>query len=153
MFTLATHHHTVNIPAALLNADIPTSIHSALYTDVEGKTLNSTYILLVLEILHISEGHITLTGDITFKVKFKSLNLEIKNGMVVEAKIAEVNQMGLFAHIGPVSIFVSHYQIPSSLRDNLTVGSGVRLRVKGVRYENGISVVGTLNEEFLGVVL
>lgn len=153
MFIKENRTHTVIIPACDMSANIRKSIMNRLYDDVEGVTLNDSYILAVLKIIFISEGVITNNGDISFRVKYQALSIQIINDSVIEARVIEVNSMGMFAQIGPINLFVSHHQIPSNVKENIMVSSLVRLRVKGVRYDNGLSVVGSLNEEYLGVVL
>lgn len=152
MFIKETRTQTVIIPSAALSSNIRQSIVTKLYNDVEGKTFNNSYIILVLSISYISEGSITNSGDISFKVTYQALSVQIVTNSIIEARVIEVNSMGLFAQIGPVNLFVSHHQIPMNVKQNLMVSSIVRLRVKGVRYDNGLSVVGSLNEEYLGVV-
>lgn len=153
MFIKESRTHTVIIPACDMSMNIRQSIINRLYKDVEGITLNDSYIVSVLNILFISEGILTNNGDISFKVKYQALSIQIINDSVIEARVIEVNSMGMFAQIGPVNLFVSHHQIPLNVKENIMVSSLVRLRVKGVRYSNGLSVVGSLNEEYLGVVL
>lgn len=153
MFVKKILNHTVNIPSNFLSSSLSQIILSQLYFDVENKTYNDHYLLLVLKIITISEGKIKINGDIIFKITYQALCLEIENNYILESKVIEINNMGIFTNIGPINIFVSHHQIPVNVKESIILGSVVRLRVKGVRYDNGISVVGSLNEEYLGVIL
>ncbi|KRH94846.1 DNA-directed RNA polymerase subunit E' [Pseudoloma neurophilia] len=153
MFIKELRDHTINISSSLITSNIRQSILTKLYQDVEGATFNNSYILLVLTINNISEGRITNNGDIAFIINYTALSLQLQENTVIETRVLELNQMGLFSRIGPISIFISNHQIPINVKENLMNSSLIRLRVKGVRYNNGLSVVGSLNEEYLGVVL
>lgn len=153
MFIKETRSHVVTLPASKLSTSIQSSILSLLYTDLESTTTAPTFILTILRVESIGDGVITTTGAIEFKVDFECVSINILPDMIIECKVVEVNAMGLFAQIGPVNLFVSHHQVPQAVKENVMEGSVVRMRVKGVRYDKGVSVVGSLNEEYLGVVL
>ncbi|WFD44555.1 DNA-directed RNA polymerase II subunit [Malassezia psittaci] len=83
----------------------------------------------------------------------------------MDALVTNVNKMGFFAEVGPLSIFVSSHLLPIdykfqpdanppefvSATDNIVKGRKVRLRIVGTRVDaNEIFAIGTMKEDYLG---
>ena len=61
--------------------------------------------------------------------------------------------MGYFASVGPLSIFISNYQIPSTTLEEIGNNSVVRLKIIGTKIDSTkVYAIGTLNYDFLGVI-
>lgn len=155
MFYISHLSHTIHLPPPYFNTDLPTSVRSHLLSQVEGICSNDHgFVLCVLSINTIGEAILNNMGSVLFKVNYTALTLKPRCNEVLEVKVNEINKMGIFARIGPLSIFVSNYQIPSTLHESIKKDTLVRLRIIGVKIDkNEMYAVGTINEEYLGVVL
>lgn len=151
--------YIINIKQSLLlepsaySYDIEKTLCNRLVLTVEGScTSEYGYIITVLSILDISEGVIQHSGETVFEVKYKALVLKVNKGDVVDAIVSETNKMGIFATVGPLTIFISNYQIPNTM-NALSKNSLLRLKIIGTMVEaTRIFAIGTLNEDFLGAI-
>jgi len=88
-------------------------------------------------------------------------------GEVLDATVNSINKMGFFATAGPLQLFVSNHLIPEEFEfdtsnepayvtaegERIVPGSEVRVRIVGTRVDaNEIFAVGTMNEDFLGLL-
>ena len=152
MFQIATLTHTIQINPSDFNSNIQSHIHQSLIKQVEGICLPTGYIVAVLSITEIGEANLQLSGEAEFIVNYKCLKLIIKKDDIVLAIVNETNKMGVFASVGPVTIFISNYQLPATFVA-IKKGSVVRLKVLGVKVEKGqLFAIGTINEDYLGVI-
>ncbi|KAI8472565.1 MAG: putative DNA-directed RNA polymerase II 19 kd polypeptide rpb7 [Monoraphidium minutum] len=128
------------------------------------------YIVCVTAINAISKGKIRSDGSglATFRVTFGCVTFRPFKGEVLDCIVTSVNKMGFFAEAGPLQIFVSSHLIPedyeySSANDAAYVSrhdgvrieerAEVRVRIVGVRIDAAeLFCIGTVNEDFLGVI-
>jgi len=109
---------------------------------------------------------------VTFPVKFGAVVFRPFKGEVLDAKVTVVNKLGFFAEVGPLSVFVSKYLIPTDMRFDpqsnppsyvsqvsdeqpmrVTVASEVRLKLIGMRIDaSEIFAIGSIKEDYLGVL-
>ncbi|WFD17192.1 DNA-directed RNA polymerase II subunit [Malassezia arunalokei] len=134
------------------------------------------YIIKVVSILDVGQGKIMPgTGLAEFRSRYQAIVLKPFNGEVIDAKITNVNKMGFFAEVGPLSIFVSSHLLPidykfqpdanppeftSPTDQNLVKGRRVRVRIVGTRVDANEIVrachspsqfaIGTMKEDYLG---
>lgn len=146
-------------------------LRNKLLTDVEGTcTGQFGYIVCVLDCMSIDIGRgrvIPTSGSAEFEVKYRAVVWKPFKGEVVDGIVTDVNKMGIFADVGPINVFISVQNIPSTLKytpennppayaseeENVTKGSTVRLKIVGTAtYVNAINVIGSINEDYLGVV-
>ncbi|TBU01392.1 subunit Rpb7 of DNA-directed RNA polymerase II [Hamiltosporidium magnivora] len=136
--------------------------------DILRKTLTSSvegtcsgeygYIISVLSIDKIGSGRITNNGYAVFSVLYQALVLKPLKGEIIDASIVETNDMGIFAGVGPLTIFISNYQIPKMLLKGsegggLEKNSNIRLKIIGTKVEaTRIYAIGTINEYYLGLI-
>lgn len=140
-----------------------------LLNDVEGKcTGQFGYIVCVLDYMKINVGKgkvISGTGMAEFDVKYSAIVWKPFKGEVVDGVVTDVNKMGFFAEVGPLSVFVSTHLIPSNMKFDPTAnppayqnsdeiiekGTRIRLRIVGTRTDvNEIYAIGSINEDYLG---
>ncbi|KAJ3546681.1 hypothetical protein NMY22_g1948 [Coprinellus aureogranulatus] len=124
-------------------------LESKLYADVEGTCSGQFgYIIAVVSILDIGKG-----------MPFK--------GEVVDGVVNNVNKMGFFADVGPLTVFVSHQLIHPDMRFDpnsnppsfasedqiIEKNTRVRLKIVGTRVDaTEIFAIGTIKEDHLGVI-
>ncbi|WFD05553.1 DNA-directed RNA polymerase II subunit [Malassezia vespertilionis] len=119
------------------------------------------YIIKVVSVLDVGQGKVVPnTGLAEFKSKYQAIVLKPFVGGMSRSP-----QMGFFAEVGPLSIFVSSHLLPidykfqpdanppefTSPTDKLVKGRKVRLRIVGTRVDaNEIFAIGTMKEDYLG---
>jgi DNA-directed RNA polymerase II subunit RPB7 len=136
-----------------LGQNIQSFIHEYLHKKVEGTCTSFGYIVSVLGIVGISEGKILLSGHVSFDVEYRAVVLKPENGEVIDAPIVSSTEMGYFASVGPLSIFISNYQIPNTILEEIGDNSIVRLKIIGTKIDSSkVYAIGTLNDDFLGVI-
>lgn len=153
MFYKTKLSESIAIQPSQYTKDIRKSVTSTLYATIEGRcTHEYGYIISVLGDIEIGEGSIQQTGVTVFDVNYEALVLKVDKEEVIDAIVVETNNMGVFAQMGPVRIFVSNYQMmPTAVpiqRNDL-----LRLRVIGVKVDaKQIFAIGSTKEDFLGVI-
>ncbi|WFC96574.1 DNA-directed RNA polymerase II subunit [Malassezia brasiliensis] len=135
--------------------------------DVEGTcTGKYGYIIKVVSIMDVGQGRVIPgTGLAEFRSRYQAIVLKPFNGEVMDALVTNVNKMGFFAEVGPLSIFVSSHLLPIDYKfqpdanppefvspsDNIVKGRKVRIRIVGTRVDaNEIFAIGTMKEDYLG---
>lgn len=153
MFYVKHFVHHLNLAPSSLGPSIHTLIQDDLIKKVEGTCSSTGYIISVLRIDSISHGKILLSGQVAFAISYQALVLCPQKGEVVDAPIISTSKLGLFANVGPLSIFISNYQIPQNLIEELGNNIVVRLRIIGMKIDaKRVYAIGTLNDDCLGVV-
>ncbi|ANB12911.1 DNA-directed RNA polymerase II subunit RPB7 [Sugiyamaella lignohabitans] len=130
-------------------------LKNKLLADVEGTcTGQFGYIICVMDGMKIDVGKgrvIPSTGSAEFEVKYRAIVWRPFKGEVVDGIVTNVNKMGVFADVGPLSVFISSHLIPSDMTFNpsanppaytseeqsIEKGSRVRLKIVGVRADVG----------------
>ncbi|EDP42645.1 hypothetical protein MGL_2845 [Malassezia globosa CBS 7966] len=183
MFFLKTLDHRTELHPSFFGPSMIEFLNRKLRDDVEGtcsgvyvRTYKSMRLMLILEsqgyiikvvsVLDVGQGKVMPgTGLAEFRSRYQAIVLKPFNGEVVDAKITNVNKMGFFAEVGPLSIFVSSHLLPidykfhpdsnppefTSPTDSLVKGRRVRVRIVGTRVDaNEIFAIGTMKEDYLG---
>ncbi|KAK6090982.1 hypothetical protein P3W45_000227 [Vairimorpha bombi] len=154
MFFVKDFTHIIYLNPCYLGPRIQTLIKDYLYKTIEGSCNDSGYVIAVLDIDDVSEGIVSLSGQTSFRIKYKALVLRPFKGETMEASVVEMNKMGVFASVGPLTIFISNHQIPTEIQEGgLIKDSVVRLKIIGTKIDSlKIYAVGTLNDEYLGII-
>lgn len=153
MFYIKDFTEKIHLNPSFLGPNIQSMVKEYLYTHVEGTCGRDGYVITVLKIDEISEGKITLSGTIIFTIKYTALTLLPYKGEIIDANVVETNKMGVFASAGPLSIFISNYQIPNGFNDEIVKDSMLRLKIIGTKVDSSkIYAVGTLNDDCLGII-
>lgn len=106
MFFVKDFIHRIHLSPSYLGPQIQSLVKDYLYKTIEGSCTDSGYVISVLDIGDVSEGVISLSGLTTFTVKYKALVLKPFRGEIVEASVIETNKMGIFASVGPLTVFI-----------------------------------------------
>jgi len=149
-------------------------IKERLRASKEGYALgNVGYIVYITEIKdeNISRGRIEdSTGQVMYHVTFDAIVFRPFKNEVLDTIVGVSHDQGFFCHAGPLRIFVSRHAMPDDLKDGfdqetsawvsddkqveIKAGCGVRLRLMNVKIEqNEITAVGTINDDYLGLVI
>lgn len=151
MFYLKRFTHRLSLHPQYLGHNIQSLIKEYLLKRVEGTCTSSGYIVSVLAIDSISEGKVLLSGHISFEIEYQAIVLKPIKGEIVDAPIVSSTKMGFFASVGPLSIFISNYQIPSNTIEDIQTNSIVRVKIVGTKIDSTkVYATGTLNDDFLG---
>ena len=98
-----------------------------------------------------------------------SSSLFIHNSCLIVSSLPQVNKVGLFTEIGPLSCFVSRHSIPSDMvfdpnsnppcyktQDEevmIQQDDEIRLKIVGTRVDaSDIFAIGTLMDDYLGLI-
>ncbi|KAH8399126.1 hypothetical protein KR215_002850, partial [Drosophila sulfurigaster] len=153
------------------------TVKQKLYSEVEGTcTGKYGFVIAVTTIDQIGSGVIQPgQGFVVYPVKYKAIVFRPFKGEVLDAVVKQINKVGMFAEIGPLSCFISHHasfssiSIPADMqfcpngnppcyksKDEDVVISGedkIRLKIVGTRVDaTGIFAIGTLMDDYLGLV-
>lgn len=87
------------------------TVKQKLYTEVEGTcTGKYGFVIAVTTIDQIGSGVIQPgQGFVVYPVKYKAIVFRPFKGEVLDAVVTQVNKVGMFAEIGPLSCFISHH--------------------------------------------
>lgn len=108
------------------------------------------------------------SGIAEFTVSYKAVVWRPFKGETVDGIVANVNKMGFFADVGPLSVFVSSHLIPAEIKfdptsnpphftDNgeqiIEKGTHIRMKLIGTRSDvDKLFAIGSIKEDFLGVL-
>ncbi|GMM50649.1 DNA-directed RNA polymerase II subunit [Starmerella bacillaris] len=146
-------------------------LREKLLQEVEGTVSGEYgYIVSVVDGMEINVGSGVVQsgqGSATFNVKYHAIVFKPFKGEVVDAIVTNVNKMGVFCDVGPLSVFVSAHLIPQNMSFNpatnppafvsedqsIEKGSKIRVKIVGVRADVGkIFAIGSIKEDFLGLL-
>ncbi len=177
MFYVLQLTHSLVIPPIHFGPKLYDTLTTLLRSSVEGSAL-STY-GYVVQVISVPRSSITAgvieydSGDVAFDIRYEALLFRPFKNEVVDAVVTDVNNLGFFAYVGPLRVFVSERLFPGDLNgvegggydgdsnswisaDNevqIKDGCGVRVRIIGTTVEeNDISSVGRIDEDFLGLI-
>lgn len=141
-----------------------------LFNEVEGTcTGKYGFVVAVTTIDNIGAGLIQPgRGFVLYPVKYKAIVFRPFKGQVVDAVVNQVNKVGLFCDIGPLSCFVSRHCIPPDMEfepnsnppcyktadESVVIKQDDEIRVKliGTRVDaSDIFAIGTLMDDYLGL--
>jgi DNA-directed RNA polymerase subunit E'/Rpb7 len=163
--------HDVILHPIYFNAELEKTIRRKLMIDVEGHCFGQRgFVIIVTTITNIGPGVLSTDancGMVNYSVKFKAVVYRPFKGEVLEAVVKQVNKVGIFAEVGPLSCFVSHNSIPEGFSYNtefnphsyrnekdclaIACGDPIRIKVVGTRIDaSGIFAIGTVMDDFLG---
>eukprot|EP00180_Rhodochaete_pulchella_P000658 Plantae.Rhodophyta-Rhodochaete_pulchella.ctg14892.p1 GENE.Plantae.Rhodophyta-Rhodochaete_pulchella.ctg14892~~Plantae.Rhodophyta-Rhodochaete_pulchella.ctg14892.p1 ORF type:complete len:217 (+),score=31.59 Plantae.Rhodophyta-Rhodochaete_pulchella.ctg14892:1702-2352(+) len=172
MFFMVKMERRMHVHPRFFNSRLKQTLQQRLCMEVEG-TAAGTY-GFVVSVVGLDKaqpfppGHLDeVTGNAIFALKYDALVFRPFKGQVLDAVVTRVMQLGLYAEAGPMTIFVSKYQLPEDFAfDDATEcwrsadqllkiesSTSVRLRITGLKIEvQGFFATGTMADDFLGVV-
>jgi len=169
MFFIKELTHTILLHPSYFGPRMLQYLETKLYQDVEGTCSGQFgYIIAVVNVLDIGKGMILPgSGQAEFITKYQAIVFKPFKGEVVEGVVHNVNRMGFFADVGPLSVFVSAQLIHPNLRFDpnsnppsyasddqiIEKNTRVRLKIVGTRVDaTEIFAIGTIKEDCLGVI-
>ncbi|CAH0389311.1 unnamed protein product [Bemisia tabaci] len=93
------------------------TVKAKLYSEVEGTcTGKYGFVIAVTTIDNIGAGLIQPgQGFVVYPVKYKAIVFRPFKGEVLDGVVTQVNKVGMFVEIGPLSCFISHHSIPADM--------------------------------------
>lgn len=147
------------------------TVKQKLFIEVEGTcTGKHGFVIAVTTIDNIGAGIIQPgQGYVVYPVKYKAIVFRPFKGQVLDAVVTQVNKVGLFTEIGPLSCFISRHSIPSDMQFDpnstphcyktadedvvIQQDDEIRIKIVGLRVDaTDIFAIGTLMDDFLGLV-
>ncbi|KAK0172783.1 hypothetical protein PV328_006058 [Microctonus aethiopoides] len=122
MFYHISLEHEILLHPRYFGPQLLDTVKQKLYTEVEG-TCGGKYgfVVAVTTIDSIGAGIIQPgQGFVVYPVKYRAIVFRPFKGEVLDAIVTQVNKVGMFAEIGPLSCFISHHPrcnfVPTSVR-------------------------------------
>ncbi len=173
MFYVKDLEHEIVLQPIHFGPKLKATLVRLLKEEVEGLAL-ATY-GFVVNVIAVPEDKIRFgiieydTGDVVCYVKYTALLLRPFINEVLDATVSQCNQLGFFAFVGPLRIFVSKHSMPEDMMNGfdgerdawvsddkevvISSGCGVRLKIKGKTVEQGnITAIGTIKDNYLGLI-
>ncbi|KAG2112440.1 hypothetical protein BD769DRAFT_1492195 [Suillus cothurnatus] len=156
MFFIKELTHTILLHPSYFGPRMLQFLESKLYSDCAFG-----YIIAVVSILDIGKGMVLSgSGQAEFITRYRAIVFKPFKGEVVDGVVNNVNKMGFFADVGPLTVFVSHQLIhpdmkfdPTSNPPIIEKNTRVRLKIVGTRVDaTEIFAIGTIKEDHLGVI-
>ena len=169
MFFHLALEHEVCLHPKHFGANLNETIKNKLFSEVEGTcTGKHGFVIAVTTIDTIGHGIIQPgRGFVIYPVKYKAIVFRPFKGQVMDAVVNQVNKVGIFCDIGPLSCFISRHCIPPDMdfdpnsnppcyktADESSVikaDDEIRVKLIGTRVDaNDIFAIGTLMDDWLG---
>lgn len=148
---------TVSINAGEISSGINDILKKRIKNEIEGKCIKEGYIRPgSINIIGKSVGRILMNhfnGSIIYHVKYTADICNPVEGMIISAKVMNINKMGVLAYGGeeepyPLNILLAkQHHIDNEFFDKLQEHSRIYVKIVGIRKEYGdsqISVIGKL---------
>uniref|UniRef100_UPI00358F8B9F DNA-directed RNA polymerase II subunit RPB7 isoform X2 n=1 Tax=Myxine glutinosa TaxID=7769 RepID=UPI00358F8B9F len=171
MFYHISLEHEILLHPRYFGPNLLNTVKQKLFTEVEGTcTGKYGFVIAVTTIDNIGAGTIQQgRGFVLYPVKYRAIVFRPFKGEVVDAVVTQVNKVGLFTEIGPMSCFISRHSIPSEMEfdpnsnppcyktgdEDIVIQQDdeIRLKIVGTRVDkNDIFAIGSLMDDFLGLV-
>mmetsp|Transcript_7037 Transcript_7037/g.11758 ORF Transcript_7037/g.11758 Transcript_7037/m.11758 type:complete len:176 (-) Transcript_7037:126-653(-) len=154
-----------------LGAKLKDHVKHRILQELEGQCLGKHgYVISVLNVKNedIHPGLVDNdTGAVNVTVYYRVILLRPFRNQVLDTVVTVASEeSGFFAKVGPLTIFVSRYNMPDDISFNqmtgdcwvsqdekveIRDGSLVRLRIIGLNFDAGsMSAIGTIKETYLG---
>ncbi|KAK9391138.1 phospholipase D3-like [Crotalus adamanteus] len=171
MFYHISLEHEILLHPRYFGPNLLNTVKQKLFTEVEGTcTGKYGFVIAVTTIDNIGAGVIQPgRGFVLYPVKYKAIVFRPFKGEVVDAIVTQVNKVGLFTEIGPMSCFISRHSIPSEMEydtnsnppcyktvdEDIVIQpeDNIRLKIVGTRVDkNDIFAIGSLMDDYLGLL-
>ncbi|PVD26001.1 hypothetical protein C0Q70_13669 [Pomacea canaliculata] len=172
MFYHVSLEHDILLHPRYFGPNLLNIVKQKLFTEVEGTcTGKYGFVIAVTTIDNIGAGMIQPgRGFVIYPVRYKAIVFRPFKGEVLDAVVTQVNKVGLFTDIGPLSCFISRHSIPADMEfdpssnppcyktkdEDIVIqpDDEIRIRIVGTRVDaKDIFAIGTLMDDFLGNLL
>jgi DNA-directed RNA polymerase subunit E'/Rpb7 len=163
--------HDVTLHPRYFGSQVLNMVANKLYADVEGTCYGRKgYIVSVTSIESIGAGIVSADdGMVHYRdIKFNAIVFRPFKGEVCDSIVKQVNKVGIFVEIGPMTCFINRHSIPKqytfensnvpcykSEGDDppIIIDEHIRVKIIGIKMDmSGLFAVGSLLEDFLGVI-
>merc|ERR1739838_93747 len=171
MFYHMSLEHEIMLHPRYFGPNLLSTVKQKLFTEVEGTCSGKHgFIIAVTTIDNIGAGMIQHgRGFVVYPVKYKAIVFRPFKNEVLDAVVKQVNKVGIFTEIGPLSCFISRHSIPADMdfdpnsnppcyktKDEdivIQTEDEIRLKIVGTRVDaNDIFAIGSLMDDYLGLV-
>jgi len=170
MFYHVSLEHEILLHPRYFGPNLLNIVKQKLFSEVEGTcTGKYGFVIAVTTIDNIGAGMILPSrGFVNYPVKYKAIVFRPFKGEVLDAVVTQVNKVGLFTEIGPLSCFISKHSIPADMEfhastpacykskdENVVIQEEdeIRLKIVGIRVDaTDIFAIGTLMDDYLGLI-
>lgn len=162
--------HEIDLHPRYFGPNLLDTVKKKLFKEVEGTcTGKYGFVIAVTNIDSIGDGVIQSgTGFVTYPIKYRAIVFRPFKGEVLDAIVTQINKVGIFTEIGPLSCFISRHSIPADMEfdananppcyktkdDEMVINQDDEIRVKivGIRVDaTDIFAIGTLMDDYLGL--
>lgn len=162
--------HEVLLHPRYFGPQLMETVKQKLFSEVEGTcTGKYGFVIAITTIEDIKAGLIQPgQGFVLYPVTYKAIVFRPFKGAVMDAVVTQVNKVGLFTEIGPLSCFISRHSIPSEMTfdpnsnppcyktesEDMVIQQDdeIRLKIVGTRVDaSDIFAIGTLMDDYLGL--
>lgn len=170
MFYHIALEHEIQLHPRYFGPNLLDTVKAKLFSEVEG-TCSGKYgfVIAVTTIDSIGSGIIQSgTGFVTYPIKYRAIVFRPFKGEVLDAVVTQVNKVGIFTEIGPLSCFISRHSIPADMQFDpncvppayktadedvlIQEDDEIRLKIVGTRVDaTDIFAIGTLMDDYLGL--
>ncbi|KAF3481984.1 DNA-directed RNA polymerase II subunit RPB7 [Arthroderma uncinatum] len=169
MFFIHFLEHVLTLHPSFFGSHVKEYLTQKLLDDVEGVCTGDYYIVCVMDMYDISEGKIIPgSGLAEYTIIYRAIVWKPFKGETVDAIVTSVKNQGIFAEVGPLTVFVSKHLIPPEIKwdpdatppqytDNAdqVIEKGTNLRIKLIGLRNDVRnmfAIGSIREDYLGFV-
>ncbi|KAK2788671.1 DNA-directed RNA polymerase II subunit [Onygenales sp. PD_10] len=170
MFFIHFLEHVLTLHPTFFGSHVKEYLTQKLLDDVEGVCTGDYYIVCVMDTYDISEGRVLPgSGLAEYTIMYRAIVWKPFKGETVDAIVTSVKNQGIFAEVGPLTVFVSKHLIPPEIKwdpdatppqytDNgdQIIEKGTNLRIKLIGLRNDVQnmfAIGSIKEDYLGCVL
>ena len=159
LVTLVQLNRSVGLRPNEINSGIDDTLLFKLREEIEGKCIKEGYAMPnSVEIVNRSLGEVQLShfnGSMIYHINFIVKVCNPNEGDIIQAKITNVNKMGILAVAGdgdpePLNILLpAQYHLNNPDFHKLQPGNTVEVKIVGKRFDSGelqISIIGVVNE-------
>lgn len=160
-------HHELSLHPRYFGDQLVETVRQKLFCDVEGTcTGKYGFVIAITSIDSIGDGIIqSSSGFATYQLKYKAIVFRPFKNEVLDGIVEDVNKVGIFLKVGPLSCFISRHSIPADMVFDATsalyktedetlviqVSTPLRFKIVGTRVDaSDIFAIGTLMDDYLG---
>lgn len=109
--------HEIQLHPRYFGPNLLDTVKRKLFKEVEGTcTGKYGFVIAVTTIDSIGDGIIQSgTGFVTYPVRYRAIVFRPFKGEVLDAIVTQINKVGIFTEIGPLSCFISRHSIPADM--------------------------------------
>ncbi|RDD44291.1 DNA-directed RNA polymerase II subunit RPB7 [Trichoplax sp. H2] len=171
MFFHVTLEHEITLHPRYFGPNLLDTVRRKLFSEVEGTCSGKHgFVIAVTIIDKVGVGKILPnSGFVVYPVRYKAIVFKPFPGEVVDGIVTQLNKVGLFVEVGPLTCFISKHSIPRDMffdpngnppcfrteDEDMIVQTGdeVRLKIVGTRVDvKDIFAVGSLDQDYLGPI-